>query len=499
MAQGDYIRFEDKLQPEEIRKSELENEVRLIRDIYTYYYAKGIKHAVLQKITNLLTFIFLILFTFFIFCVIDYNVLREVTDDDEIQLSDAIRIKVPWYFGMFFTVAGMFVVWEMVKTILSVFQLWKIHGVYKKMDVNDNSLIINRYTFKQIYERWCLLPDGCDLTFDDALKVILQHKNFQLGVAKNVIPEIKKSVLNSVDSFILKVILKECMYTTKVTQWYLKYGLWYYIFLDNNTLRPEICSENTNEFNESIRQLRIRFRIISIIGILITPFVISYLLLYFAFKVGSIAYTSPGRLLRSRTFSITAKETSRIYNELDHEFESRLPIASRECDTYLQKVNRPWWTPIAKFISYVSATLLITTFFINILNDSILMNVYIGTQNILGICAILGILFATSSTSIQKEDIECEDVVESFDSVCEALRISSDLDPYTIEAKRRVINWYPLKLEIMARECFSIISTPFVIFFIYVKYSDNILRYIRKHAQKTTIGEVFSPVIQLVV
>jgi len=491
-----YVRFEDTVH-ENIRTEKEtypETETDHISDLYTYYYSNGFCHAVLARLTGLLTFIFLIAFSFFLFCTIDYDKLLAVTDQN-VQLSDLLRIHIPWYFIAFFSIASLFALWETLKTAFSISKLWKVRKVYHQIGVSDNSLEIHRYTFEEVYEKYMIVsPD--DYAFDDALNILLQRKNFQLAIAKNVMPEINDSLQEITENRVLKMLLRECMVTTKVAQWYLKYGLWYYIFIGHN-IRTDVKSENTNEFNESIRKLRVRMRIISIIGLIGTPFVISYLFLHFAFKIGTIAYDSPGKLMRSRSFSIDAKGLSRVYGELDHEFEERLPIAADAFDTFLQKVNRPWWTPIAKFVTYVSGTLLITTFVLNLLNDNILLNVFIGEQNILQLCAILGIIFAMSNTVTQRY-VTREGITENFDEICETLRIPSDLDPYSANARKTVITWYPLKLELMARECLGILITPFVILFIYVKYADTILRYIRRHTVKTNIGDIFTPIMNRV-
>lgn len=141
---------------------------------------------------------------------------------------------------------------------------------------------------------------------------------------------------------------------TRTLEWALHYGLFIFVFdARSGRLRREL--ESTARYSTLKRMahtLRWRFRVMSVLGFLLCPFVLVYVLFDFFLEHGEQFRNRPQHTLSTRRWSIEAQWMLREFNELPHLFQRRLNAAHEHAAHYLSHFTSATTTIVARFIAY---------------------------------------------------------------------------------------------------------------------------------------------------
>ena len=154
-----------------------------------------------------------------------------------------------------------------------------------------------------------------------------------------------------------------------------------------------------------------RVRTISVINFLFMPIIITFILFYKLFTYGEQFYSKPD-LLASREFTKKILWKQRNYTELPHEFEKRNLLIKKLTKKYLNLFRYKFLEGIINFTIFVLSSIFITLLFLTILNDDILINLYIFKgKTVLWFLGISGSVIAILKNFTKKDNTESPEVV----------------------------------------------------------------------------------------
>jgi len=268
--------------------------------IYDYYLRKGFVAAILASVCNLLlhpvTLLLLSLFLLFWFWQF-FQLLSEIKEKREIQL----------------------------------FYRQTLHISDDRLQTMDWSEVVDKVI--QV-PRLCIVKE--QLTPLDVVNRIMRRENYMIAMCNlNVVP------------FCLPFPwFRQFPFYTKTLEWSLENALSSAVFERNSVRQDILLSENQEK---AARSLQWRFRLLGVAGLLLCPFVLGFLLLYFFFRYGEELRNRPSNTLGARQWSLLAQWKIRGYNELEHTLNNRLCAGYDAADKYVSQFQSTLLTIQARF------------------------------------------------------------------------------------------------------------------------------------------------------
>lgn len=137
-----------------------------------------------------------------------------------------------------------------------------------------------------------------------------------------------------------------------------------------------------------------------ILNLLLSPFIFVFLLLYFFFKYAKEFHHDPTSLA-SRTFTPLARWKFREFNELKHQFTTRLSAAYGPATRYMKQFPQEKLAIVARFVAFTSGSLAVSLTFLSILDDNILLNFQITPgRSVLWWMGVLGLIWSAAKSLI---------------------------------------------------------------------------------------------------
>ena len=119
---------------------------------------------------------------------------------------------------------------------------------------------------------------------------------------------------------------------------------------------------------------------ISILTFIFMPFLMLYVFFYSLLKYGANFYNHPSKIV-ARQWSLKARWQYRYYNELKHNLDNRLNIASGYAKEYCNLFNSKVLETLTKFIVFIASSFFILFLFLSLLNEHLLFNLNITQTN----------------------------------------------------------------------------------------------------------------------
>lgn len=150
---------------------------------------------------------------------------------------------------------------------------------------------------------------------------------------------------------------------TKMMEWSLRWGLLNPMFDDNFEIQPSY------RFNSDF--ITRRFRILAAVNLLLAPFLLVFLVIYFLMMHVERFYHSPGTL-SERSWSPYARWKLREFNEMDHQLESRLAQSQEPAQDYVNQFPNYCLMHAGKLLSFILGSLVALLLCVALLDDSLL-------------------------------------------------------------------------------------------------------------------------------
>ncbi|CAI9768727.1 unnamed protein product [Fraxinus pennsylvanica] len=465
-----------------------------IERIYTYYCEKGLWCIIIKWIFELLSLLFTICFSGFFLLYVDWNGLRNAKCGmDAVEsgikpcdLSEEALHKRPLtpftlpkaiivgYLGIF----SIYCIFCFLRFFAQLKETLKIRQFYfNSLHVTDNeiktmpwALILEKVVRAPSLQQLCVVKD---LSVHDVVMRLMRKENYLIGmVNKGVlafpifgwVPGAGPTI--SVDSN----GVQHRLVLTKTLEWTLNWCVFQSMFDRNFCLRREFVSDP--------KTLRKRLMIFGFAMLLLSPFLVIFMLVYLFLRHAEQFYNHPSTASHRR-WSNLSKWMFREFNEVDHLFKHRINSSVVHALDYLKQFPSPILTIVARFISFVSGGFAAVLIIIAFLEESLLEGHIFG-RNLFWYAAVFGTITAVSRAAMMDEMLVLDPqgamsrVVQHTHYMPKRWRGKENTETVRVEFETLFQYAGMTLLEEMA----SIFITPYLLLFVVPKRVDDILQFI---------------------
>nr|A3LZS3.3 RecName: Full=Autophagy-related protein 9 [Scheffersomyces stipitis CBS 6054] len=496
-----------------------------LTDLYYYYRGKGMLNIVLSSIIDLLILVFILGFTVFLKWGINYRYFFDnYKDSTYITLADLIIPnflvdEVPLLAKFFLFGFVCYIVLRLIQLYFNYnYKLKEIKNFYKYLINISNDDELMTITWKTIVERLMLLKDYNSLTsttshFDgatdhyindlnskvrlnahDIANRIMRKENYMIALINKDVLDLSLSPFQN-SSFQL---INNKSVLTKTLEWNLKLCINNFAFNNEGQINPSILKDFNR--NQLAKELNSRFKMAAIINLILCPFIVIYFVLLYFFRYFNEYKSNPASIMGLRQYTPYAEWKLREFNELPHFFIRRLQLSVGPANTYINMFPRGFLVinlmNLVNFISgAIMAILVIMGLWFEDENHSFWSFELTEGKSTLFYISIFGTLWAITSTSTSTSDTADNLNPNSHSFVYDpeaSLRYVSQFTHYlpsswnrrlhTVEVKNEFCELYSLKIIIILNEIFSLILTPFILWFRASSSSGAIIDFFREYS-----------------
>jgi autophagy-related protein 9 len=267
---------------------------------------------------------------------------------------------------------------------------------------------------------------------------------------------------------------------SKTLEWNLSFCILDYVFNEKGQVRPVFLKESQRRILSD--GLRRRFLFAGIMNVICAPFIIIYLVLLYFFRYFSEYQKNPSQI-GSRQYTPLAEWKFREFNELWHLFERRINMSYPFASRYLDQFPKDKLVQIARFIAFVTGALISVLALASVFDPDLFLGFEISPdRTVLFYLTLFTSIWAAVRAIIPEENLVFDpeyalNNVIDYTHYCPAPwrgRLHSD------EVRKEFARLYRMKLIIFLGEVFSIITTPFVLWFSLPNCSDQLVDFFRE-------------------
>jgi autophagy-related protein 9 len=182
---------------------------------------------------------------------------------------------------------------------------------------------------------------------------------------------------------------------TKTLEWNLQWAILDHMFDEHFTLRPA--------FLDDPAALQRRLRALAAANLLLSPFLLVFLAVYFFMRNAEKFYHHPGTI-GSRRWTSVARWRLREFNELPHYVQHRLAASHEAACKYVNQFPNTALHHVAKFAAYVAGSFAALLLFMTLLDEGLLERPLLG-RHVVWWLATLGIVLAASRAFVGEEPV----------------------------------------------------------------------------------------------
>lgn len=261
-------------------------------------------------------------------------------------------------------------------------------------------------------------------------------------------------------------------------------------------------------------RVQFRLRVFAVGSGVLMPFVFPLMVVYVLFKEaetyqshrhrGNAANLSASSSsLGGRTWSPRASWTFREYNELPHVFEARLAASHEAARAFLGHFTSPVWALWARCATYVAGVGLTVLLMFAMIDEAIVLHVYVGARNLLWYVAVLSTIMAVCGSWVPVTDSpRAPD--SALHALCSKTHYMPDAWtrggtlPGCLLARNDVLEFFPHRVAQYAKELASVIAMPYVLGVVYARRAwafQSVIRSMTVHHPR--VGLVTKPCLFL--
>lgn len=164
---------------------------------------------------------------------------------------------------------------------------------------------------------------------------------------------------------------------TRILEWNLAFGLLGFVFdsgqeAKSTSIRSVVLK--TTQRDVLAGELKKRFQLLALINLVLAPFVLVFIGVYYLFRYGEEIYRNPNSIL-ARQFTLSASWNLREFNELEHLLDRRLAACHKPAEKYLEAtMESAPYAALLKFVSFVSGSVVLVLLAVTVVNEDLLMH-----------------------------------------------------------------------------------------------------------------------------
>ena len=436
-------------------------------NLYYYYYNRGYSNLIITEITNLLVLVFMVFFMIFLVQCVDFKELMDYNTNENISLSHFVNLSNFWHLkhNVFVIISLIvflgYVIIQLISIYASSKKFWKIRKIYRE-DLEIATEDLDNLTWNDVSNK--IIKYYCEPNLNSytlALK-IMTKENLMI------------SVYDELDK-LNKDSLKFNKYPlTKLLEWN-------FMFCFINPLinrNREINSKVKIEKKKYYEKVQSNINRIFVLNLLFMPLLLIFMVLYLILQYGEQFYNNPN-LIVNRQWSIKSFWKLRYYNELPHSYNSRLDKSGLILKEYGKQFPSRLTETISRFIMFILGSFFLILLLLTFLNENLLINLNItDNKPILWYMGILGGVLTIIKSLIYKN------VLYDPEKIMKKLSENIDLkeewvnDCRNKKIKDKIMKFFPLRAVLLLQECYYLVLTPYILWFILKKEAVIICDYL---------------------
>lgn len=457
--------------------------------IYEYFKERGYLCIVMGRLLNVAALAFLTAFSTFLLAYVNWHEVLACTSikcpEDKVLKAEPFgnMLHGDFYelFVFVFTmVMCLFISKEIVVGCHDVKEFYLI-----KRFVNDKLGISEREM------RTILWPDLVQriLKLQEDGVLIVKHTLTPLDIANRIMRK---------DNYFMAMINKDVIdlrlpcpgfshnsILTKTMEWNLNYCIMSNMFDPTSfTVRERFVSDPA--------ALSRRFMICGVVNLMLSPFIMVFMLIYFFFKHAQSFKTDPS-MAGTRNWSHLARWKVREFNELDHFFENRINSSFKAANEYVLQFPSNEVAVVAKFIVFVAGSFASVLILLSLTDETLLLYVEIQGHNLLWYITVFGIIAAAGRPFVV-------DKHTVFDPEAAFAKVADATHYYPRRWRRKVHTYdvydeftsmFRYKVVSFLQEIVGVAVVPFWLLLCLPQQSQQILQFVHEFTEtKEDLGDV---------
>lgn len=458
--------------------------------IYNYWQHNGLVTIITSRVLNLLALAFTIAFSGFLLLFVNWGALHsECIVKRTCDIIQACLYKNPLtghrpllvvIILCYLAIFSFYWLWTLVHFFLDLRGIYEVqHFLGNKLGTSERQLqmmtwseMAHRLVLVQRSTRLCVVRD---LDEHDIVSRIMRKENYLIGMLNKGVLALHVPCMG----------LKRRFMLTKTLEWNLYWCILDHMFDDHFHIRKDFLQDE--------ERLRRRFRTMALANLVISPFLLLFLLIYFFMKNAEKFYHHPGSL-GSRRWSGLAKWRLREFNELPHYITHRLNASHKAAAHYLTQFPNTLVTHVAKFVAFLTGSFTALLLLMTMLDETLLERPLLG-RHVVWWIATLGIMLTISRSLISDEPVAFDPelamslVVQHTHYLPRHWRGRA----HSREVQEQFQQLFQYKVVLFLEEVASIILTPFVLYFSLPRCSKAIIQFVDDFSTRVEgVGDICS-------
>ena len=489
-----------------------EKVVNLIENVYTLYNSGGWECWTGFHFSQLISLLFTIWFSTWLFIGINWSVLLQCNSELECIDISILRFNQVWnqptiwdiIILVYFFVFHLYWIWNLWFFIIIVKRARSTKTFYEerlriiscsflefssfdkdKLDENHNFILVHLdlISWDIINQRLLALPEIQSAGFrcEEDIRSCIQYKENQwISLFQEDELEIFTTKTNSLSC--------SSFWTWNIIGIVLEWNLRFLLLKDyeKDNISNSNSNPNTNLKIKEVqkimaKKLQHRFRILALLNLIILPFLFVFTLIYFILRHAEEVQNKQQTfvLFANRYWSNIAKILFRKRNELPHEFYQRLKYEIQPLmDQYVQIPRTTWFNIIAQLIAYISGAIVAILIALTLIDSSLLLHNFIVSSSLFYHLAFFSTLLAISRSFSPNDDSNTSNISlpvirnNLFKSIITATQYPllnnntnnssfSYQDLYKFEKELSFM--YRTRFQMLFTELFSLLCVPYIL------------------------------------
>ncbi|KAK9845371.1 hypothetical protein WJX81_004761 [Elliptochloris bilobata] len=447
------------------------------RRIYKYYEEKGFQVILVSRVLNLLALGFTVAFSAVLLLFVRWDALRaSCILDDICDISEAVINRHPLAGGLtlwkalcltYLAIFGAYWLYNLVHLAVDLREAANIrHFMRNRLGLSEHQLrcvswpeVARRIVEAQKTTRLCIVRD---LTEADVVARIMRKENYLIGLLNRGVLALHVPVPG----------LRKRLMLTKTLEWNLHWCVLDAMLDDKSfTIRESFVAD--------VAGLQRRFRRMAVVNLVLAPFLLAFLLIYFFMRNAERLYHQPSAA-GARRWSPLAAWRLREFNELPHYTAHRLNASHKAAERYIAQFPSAALNHAARFVAFVAGSFAALLLFAALVDD-VLLERHLFGRTIVWWGAVLGVVLAVSRAFIVEAGMACEPELALLEVVAHTHWLPRHWRgrAHTREVQGQFEQLFQYKALMFVEELASVVLTPFVLYVSLPKCVPAILAFVR--------------------
>lgn len=460
-----------------------------IKDVYDYYTGSGIWCIVLTRVLELLTRVFVAIFTTFLTQCVEFKQIPHSKALSDVLVPQCTK-NISGMANLAIWLFALYVIWRVYQLFIDIPRLMRVHDFFLHLlEVPDSDM--QTVSWQDIVARIMALRDANPITVE---KISPSNRRFLGSQSKERLDahDIANRLMRR-ENYLIALFNKDILDLTlpipflqgrqlfsRNLLWNLDWCIMDFIFNEYGQVRQLVLK--TSHRRQLSDGLRNRFLFAGFMNVIFAPAIVIYLMIVYFFRYFR-EYQSNPSAIGARQYTPFAEWKFREFNELQHIFHKRVNMSHPFASRYLDQFPKVKMAQVARFLAFVAGAIVSVLVVATLWDPELFLTFEITSERtVLFYITVFGALWAITNGTIPDENLVF-DPEYALRNVIEYThympshwqdRLHSDA------VKREFAALYQLKIVIFLEEILSIIITPFVLWFSLPKCSDQIVDFFRE-------------------